>query len=75
MNWLLNQWWFKWMDQWWLQALAQACGVTWLLGLLFPSSGLGELSTTLARILGYVVIATGVVQGTMWLWHRRRAEG
>jgi hypothetical protein len=74
MNWLLNQWWFSWLNRWWLQALVQAVGVTWLLSWVFPNSGLSELSNRLVSILGYVAILTGIVLGALWFWRRRLPE-
>ena len=73
MKWLLNQWWFKWFDQWWLRVPTHVIGVVWLLGFFLPNSGLNELSLKLIYILGYVTILTAVVQGVMWLWPRRHA--
>ena len=74
MNWLLNQWWFSWTNRWWLQALAKAAGVAWLLSWLFPNSGLHELSNTLVSILGNVTILTAIVLAALWFWRRRPAR-
>jgi len=72
MNWLLNQWWFSWLTQGWLKALAQLVGLTWLLGWIFPNSGLNELSHKLVSVLGDAAVLTGIILAARWLWRRSR---
>jgi hypothetical protein len=71
-NWSLNQWWFSWLDRWWLNAMVQVVGWTYILSWIFPNSGLHQLNRMMVSVLGYAVIFTGIALGSQWLWRRLR---
>ena len=75
MNWLIQWWVSKLMNQFGAGVAVFVFGWVLLLGVAFPNIRLGDLTDTLMHIFGNFVVLTTVAQGAMWLWRRRRAAG
>jgi hypothetical protein len=72
----MNQWWFlQWLSQWWLVAPVYVCCAAWWLDRFFPSSGMSELKLLAFQTWKTAIMFSAVVQGTVWLWRRRRTQG
>jgi hypothetical protein len=70
-----HSWFVQWANQWWIRAITQIVGSTFIAGYFLPKSGLRDISSELVPVFGCVVLVTAAVQGSIWLWRRGTLRG